>query len=67
MGFILNKRIASQSFLWLAIFYNNRTIGYGDGTSAGQFGTVAPLLSVQLMRPLGAARTTGLTVTEVIM
>ncbi len=32
---------------------------YGDGVSAGQLGRVAPLLSVQLIRPLGAARTNG--------
>ncbi len=32
---------------------------YGDGTSTGQLGAVAPLLSVQLMRPSGAALTIG--------
>ena len=34
---------------------------YGDGTRTGQLGAAAPLLSAQLMRPLGAARTNGAT------
>ena len=34
----------------------------GDGVRVGQLGAVAPLLSVQLIRPLGAAKTTGLSV-----
>src|SRR5205823_11828325 len=33
---------------------------YGDGTSGGQFGRAPPLESAQLIRPLGAAFTTGL-------
>src|SRR2546425_3690782 len=32
---------------------------YGEATSAGQFGAVAPFVSVQLMRPSGAALTNG--------
>ena len=34
-------------------------ISYGEGTSAGQFGAVAPFESVQLMHPPGAASTNG--------
>jgi len=32
---------------------------YGEGTRTGQFGARTPLLSVQLIRPFGAAFTTG--------
>ena len=34
---------------------------YGDATSVGQFGAVAPFVSAQLMRPFGNAFTTGVT------
>lgn len=34
--------------------------GYGEGTSVGQFGAVAPFESAQLIRPFGNALTVGL-------
>ncbi len=36
-----------------------RGAGYGETTSAGQFGAAAPLESAQLIRPIGGPRTNG--------